>query len=84
TEEELTKAKKFLVGSEPLRMESLSQRLGRAFNEYYYERPVGYSTDQLKKLESVTLEAMNAFITSHKELSKLTFSIVTHKGAGTP
>lgn len=81
TQEELDKAKQFLVGSEPLRTETLSQRLGRAFNEFYYERPLGFSKDQLKLLESVTLEEMNAFITSHKELSNLTFSIVTKKEA---
>jgi len=79
TEDELEKAKQFLVGSEPLRVETLSQRLARAFGEYYYNRPSGYSKEQLEKLQNVTLEEMNAFITSHKELSKLTFSIVTKK-----
>ena len=80
TAEELEKAKKFLVGSEPLRTESLSQRLSRAFNEYYYGRALGFSKEQLEKLGAVTLKEMNAFISSHKELSKLTFSIVTKKG----
>jgi predicted Zn-dependent peptidase len=77
TKEELKAAKAFLVGSEPLRMETLSQRLHRAYNEYYYGRPLGFSKEQLKKIESVTLEEMNDFITSHKELSKLSFAIVT-------
>jgi predicted Zn-dependent peptidase len=79
TAEELTSAKAFLVGSEPLRTETLSQRLGRAYNEYYYGRPLGFSKDQLKKIETVTLEEMNDFITSHKELSDLSFAIVTKK-----
>ncbi len=79
TEDELEKAKQFLVGSEPLRVETLSQRLARAFGEYYYNRPSGYAKEQLEKLQNVTLEEMNTFITSHKELSKLTFSIVTKK-----
>jgi len=79
TAEELKAAKEFLVGSEPLRTETLSQRLGRAYNEYYYGRPLGFSKEQLKKIETVTLDEMNAFITSHKELSDLTFSIVTKK-----
>ncbi|MFT7823888.1 MAG: pitrilysin family protein [Sulfurimonas sp.] len=79
TEEELERAKKFLVGSEPLRTEALSQRLHRAYNEFYYKRPLGFSKEQLKKLEAVTLEEMNAFIVSHKELSNITFSIVTKK-----
>jgi len=79
TADELKAAKEFLVGSEPLRTETLSQRLGRAYNEYYYGRPLGFSKAQLKKIETVTLDEMNAFITSHKELSDLTFSIVTKK-----
>ena len=79
TAEELKASKEFLVGSEPLRTETLSQRLGRAYNEYYYGRPLGFSKAQLEKIETVTLEEMNVFITSHKELSDLTFSIVTKK-----
>ena len=79
TAEELKAAKEFLVGSEPLRTETLSQRLGRAYNEYYYGRPLGFSKEQLKKIETVTLDEMNKFIISHKELSDLTFSIVTKK-----
>ncbi len=79
TAEELKAAKEFLVGSEPLRTETLSQRLARAYNEYYYGRPLGFSKEQLKKIEMVTLEEMNTFIESHKELSDLTFSIVTKK-----
>jgi len=77
TQDELTSAKQFLVGSEPLRTETLSQRLSRAFNEYYYGRTLGFSREQLKKIESVTLEEMNSFILSHKELSELSFAIVT-------
>ena len=79
TAEELEAAKKFLVGSEPLRVETLSQRLNRAYNEFYYGRPLGFSKEQLKKIETVTLDEMNAFITSHKELSALSFAIVTKK-----
>ncbi len=79
TADELKAAKEFLVGSEPLRTETLSQRLARAYNEYYYGRPLGFSKEQLKKIETVTLKEMNDFITSHKELSELTFSIVTKK-----
>lgn len=79
TVEELEAAKQFLVGSEPLRVETLSQRLNRAYNEFYYGRPLGFSKEQLKKIETVTLEEMNEFITSHKELSALSFAIVTKK-----
>ena len=79
TADELKAAKEFLVGSEPLRTETLSQRLGRAYSEYYYGRELGFSKEQLKKIESVTLEEMNRFIESHKELSDLSFAIVTKK-----
>jgi len=79
TAEELEAAKQFLVGSEPLRVETLSQRLNRAYNEFYYGRPLGFSKEQLKKIETVTLEEMNDFITSHKELADLSFAIVTKK-----
>lgn len=52
TQDELDKAKQFLVGSEPLRVETLSQRLGRAFGEYYYNRPVGYAKEQLENFKT--------------------------------
>ncbi len=79
TAQELESAKKFLVGSEPLRTETLSQRLNRAYNEFYYGRPLGFSKEQLKKIETVTLEEMNTFIKAHPELSELSFAIVTKK-----
>jgi len=79
TAEELKSAKEFLVGSEPLRTETLSQRLNRAYNEYYYGRPLGFSKQQLEKIETVTLEEVNAFIKSHPELADLSFAIVTKK-----
>ncbi len=79
TQKELDAAKEFLVGSEPLRTETLSQRLHRAFNEYYYERGLGFSQAQLAKIESVTLKEMNDFITAHKELADISYSIVTKR-----
>ncbi len=79
TEEELKSAKEFLIGSEPLRTETLSQRLGRAYSDYYYGRPLDFSKEQLKQIENVTLTDMNKFITTHKELSDISFSIVTKK-----
>ena len=79
TQKELDDTKLFLLGSEPLRTETLSQRLGRAYNDYYYDRPLDFSREQLAKIDSVTLEEMNSFIKSHTELSNITFSIVTKK-----
>jgi predicted Zn-dependent peptidase len=79
TQKELDAAKEFLIGSEPLRNETLSQRVDRAYNEYYYNRPLGYQKEQLKRIESLTLEEINSFIKSHKEITNLSFSIVTAK-----
>jgi predicted Zn-dependent peptidase len=77
TKDELESAKKFLLGSEPLRNETLQQRLSRAFHEFYSGRPLGYTKEELKKIEALSLEELNAFITSHPEIAKLSFSIVT-------
>jgi predicted Zn-dependent peptidase len=79
TQKELDDTKKFLLGSEPLRTETLSQRLHRAYNDYYYGRPLDFSKEQLKKIESVTLDEVNRFIKAHTELTDITFSIVTKK-----
>ena len=79
TQEELDSTKEFLLGSEPLHTETLSQRLGRAYNDYYYERPLDFAKAQLAKIESVSLKEMNDFIKAHKELSDISFSIVTKK-----
>jgi len=81
TQKELEDTKKFLLGSEPLRTETLSQRLHRAYDDYYYGRPLGFTKEQLKKIESVTLDEVNTFIKAHTELSDITFSIVTKKEA---
>jgi len=77
TQKELESAKKFLLGSEPLRTETLSQRLGRSFNEYYTGKPIGYSMKELKKIDALTLDELNKYIENHKEINELTFSILT-------
>ncbi|MEA3419336.1 MAG: pitrilysin family protein [Campylobacterota bacterium] len=79
TQKELDAAKEFLIGSEPLRSETLSQRLDRAFGEYYYDRPLGYNKEQLKKIEALALDEINSFIKAHTEIVNLSFSIVTDK-----
>lgn len=49
TNEELSAAKNFLTGSEPLRSETLSQRLSRAFTLYYRGLAPDYSQKELEK-----------------------------------
>jgi len=74
--EELAQAKRFLLGSEPLRNETLSQRLSRAFFEYYGGFELGHSKKQLEKIEKLSLEELNSFIKSHDEITNLSFSVV--------
>ena len=77
SQEELTSAQQFILGSEPLRNETLSQRLNRAFQEYYTNRPLGASKENLEKIEKMTLDELNSFIKRHKEIAELSFSMVT-------
>lgn len=74
--EELEGAKRFLLGSEPLRHETLSQRLGSAFSAYYQGLPLDFAKEELEKIDALTLEEINAYIKAHPELLELTFSVV--------
>ncbi len=77
--EELEQAKKFLLGSEPLRNETLSQRLSRSFQEYYNGFALGHKKEELKKIDALSLKDLNDFIKKHDEINHLTFSVVTKK-----
>jgi len=77
TKEELEHTKKFLLGSEPLRVETMSQRLNRTFMEYYKGFELGHSDKELEKIASLKLKDLNEFIKSHKEILDLSFAIVT-------
>ena len=79
SEEELNQAKKFLIGSEPLRNELLAQRLLRKFKEYYYNLPEGYYEKELQMINSLELKELNDFIKKHDEIKNLSFSIVTNE-----
>ena len=77
TQKELDSAKKFLLGSEPLRNETLSQRLNRAFLLYYKGLSLDYPKDELEKIKNLDLITLNNFIKKHTEIKNLFFSIVT-------
>ena len=77
TQKELDAAKNFLSGSEPLRTETFSQRLNRAFHLYYQNLSFNYPKQELEKINNLTLNDLNKFIKSHKEIENLSFSIVT-------
>jgi len=79
TKDELEQTKKFILGSEPLRVESMSQRLSRTFMEYYKGHKLGYSLKELQKIKKLKLSELNKFIKKHTEIQKLSFSIVTAK-----
>jgi len=76
TQKELDSAKKFLMGSEPLRTETLSQRLNRAFTYYYRGLEPNFAQIELEKIGNLTLDELNTFIKSHNEITQLTFSVV--------
>jgi predicted Zn-dependent peptidase len=78
TQDELDQAKKFLLGSEPLRVETLSQRLSRTFQEYYKGQELGSSLKELEKIKALSLDELNDYIKKHDEINDLTFAIVTN------
>ena len=83
TQEELDQTKKFILGSEPLRVETMSQRLSRTFMEYYKGQKLGHSEKELEKIETLKLKDLNTFIKEHKEILELSFAIVTAKSKET-
>lgn len=77
TQNELDQARKFLLGSEPLRVETLSQRLGRTFTEYYQGQELGHSLKELEMIRALSLDDLNEFIKRHNEITQLSYAIVT-------
>jgi len=77
TKDELEQTKKFLLGSEPLRVETMSQRLNRTFMEYYKGQELGYSLKELELIKNLKLKDLNEFIKAHKEILEMSFAIVT-------
>ena len=78
TKEELEQTKKFLLGSEPLRVETMSQRLNRTFMEFYKGKELGSSVQELEKIKKLTLKDLNKFISKHNEINNLSYAIVTN------
>jgi len=77
TKEELEQTKKFLLGSEPLRVETMSQRLNRTFMEYYKGQELGHSVKELELIKNLKLKDLNSYIKEHKEILEMSFAIVT-------
>jgi len=77
TQEELDGAKSFLLGSEPLRTETLSQRLSRTFMSYYKGLPLDSNEKELQAIKALQLSDLNRFIKDHKEILDLSVVTVT-------
>ena len=77
SKEELQQTKKFLLGSEPLRVETMSQRLQRTFMDYYKGFPLNHSEQELQKIKKLKLKDLNDFIKKHTEILEQSFAIVT-------
>jgi predicted Zn-dependent peptidase len=77
TQDELDQTKKFLLGSEPLRVETLSQRLSRTFMEFYRGEKLGNSQKELELIKNLKLSDLNDYIKKHKEILSLSYAVVT-------
>ncbi len=77
TQDELDQTKKFLLGSEPLRVETLSQRLSRTFMEFYKGEELGSSQKELELIKNLKLSDLNTYIKKHKEILSLSYAVVT-------
>lgn len=76
TQDELKQAQNFLIGSTPLRYESLEKRLGVAYNEFYQGLELGAFKKELDKVRSARLDELNAYIKQHGEITKISFASV--------
>lgn len=76
TKDELEQTKKFMLGSEPLRVETMSQRLNRTFMEYYKGQELGHSIKELELIKNLKLKDLNDFIKAHSEILDMSFAIV--------
>lgn len=74
---ELELAQNFLIGSTPLRYESLEKRLGVAFGEFYQGLKIGHLKKELEKIAQARLDDLNAYIKKHVELEQISFASVS-------
>lgn len=74
--DELDQAKKFLLGSEPIKKETLFKRMNIAMNEFYSGYKLGEFDRNLNKIKNLNLVDLNDFINSHEEIVKLSFAVL--------
>ncbi|EGK8058779.1 insulinase family protein [Campylobacter lari] len=78
-EKEFQLAKQFLVGSMPLRYESLAKRLDIMLNEYLHGLKLGNLKEEMQKIKNTTLNELNDFIKAHSEITKVSFASIENE-----
>ncbi|OCX42509.1 peptidase M16 [Campylobacter ornithocola] len=78
-EKEFQLAKQFLVGSMPLRYESLAKRLDIMLNEYLHGLKLGNLKEEMQKIKNTTLDELNDFIKTHSEITKVSFASIENE-----
>lgn len=76
SQNELHLAQNFLIGSTPLRYESLEKRLAVAYSEYYQGLELGHFKKELEKIKNTQLKELNMYIKKHSELKHISFASV--------
>lgn len=79
TQQELDDAKSYILGSQVLSDETISSRLGKKYNNFYRNLPLDYDKTLIQKIKNLSLNELNEYIRSHKEVNNLSFSIVVDK-----
>ncbi|EAJ5682119.1 insulinase family protein [Campylobacter lari] len=79
SEKEFHLAKQFLVGSMPLRYESLAKRLDIMLNEYLHGLKLGNLKEEMQKIKNTTLDELNDFIKAHSEITKVSFASIENE-----
>ncbi|EAI0281707.1 insulinase family protein [Campylobacter lari] len=78
-EKEFQLAKQFLVGSMPLRYESLAKRLDIMLNEYLHGLKLGNLKEEMQKIKNTNLDELNDFIKAHSEITKVSFASIENE-----
>ncbi len=76
---ELEQAKKFLLSSLPLRLETLFKRLDIAQGEFYEHGELGAFLKDLDKISALSLNELNSFIKAHAEINELSFCVLKNE-----
>ncbi|OPA78907.1 peptidase M16 [Campylobacter pinnipediorum subsp. pinnipediorum] len=79
SDKELEQAKKFLLGSLPLRLETLFKRFAIAQGEFYQGKEIGDFLKELENIKNLKLNDLNSFIKQHDEITKLSFCVLRNE-----